>query len=141
MTAITKPIILDLVPAYLAGDCSEDTRRLIDEFAATDADLARMIRQQAIALPSPAGEAPTADLELQTLLRTKRLIHRQAWYLGLAILFTFIAFTYRIGPDGIAWTASYSRLLATLFALSALGFWAAYYRVGTWLRGFGRRNA
>ena len=39
---ITRDVIYDLLPAYFAGEVSADTRALIDEFLATDAEFARM---------------------------------------------------------------------------------------------------
>lgn len=39
---ITRDVIYDLLPAYFAGDVSADTRSLIEEFFATDAEFGRM---------------------------------------------------------------------------------------------------
>jgi len=39
---ITRDVIYDLLPAYFAGEVSADTRAIIDEFLATDAEFARM---------------------------------------------------------------------------------------------------
>ena len=39
---ITRDVIYDLLPAYFAGDVSADTRLLIEEFFATDAEFGRM---------------------------------------------------------------------------------------------------
>ena len=39
---ITRDVIYDLLPAYFAGEVSPDTRTLVDEFLATDAEFARM---------------------------------------------------------------------------------------------------
>ena len=39
---ITRDVIYDLLPAYFAGDVSADTRSLVEEFFATDAEFGRM---------------------------------------------------------------------------------------------------
>jgi hypothetical protein len=39
---ITRDVIYDLLPAYFAGEVSADTRSLIEEFFATDAEFGRM---------------------------------------------------------------------------------------------------
>ena len=42
---ITRNVILDLLPLYLADEVSEDTRTLVDEYLKNDSDLAEMAEQ------------------------------------------------------------------------------------------------
>ena len=39
---VTGDVVLDLLPAYFAGEVSADTRALVEEFFATDSDFGRM---------------------------------------------------------------------------------------------------
>ena len=39
---VTREVIYDLLPAYFAGDASDDTRALIEAYFATDPEFARM---------------------------------------------------------------------------------------------------
>jgi len=40
---ITRKVMADLLPAYLAGKASADTRKLVKEFARQDAEFARLL--------------------------------------------------------------------------------------------------
>ena len=33
---VTRDVVTDLLPLYLSGDASDDTRRLVDDFMTTD---------------------------------------------------------------------------------------------------------
>jgi len=72
---ITRNVINDLLPAYLAGEASADTRALIEEFLRRDPELASQINEQKKLefLDSTLKGAPTMpmDHEVQTLARTK----------------------------------------------------------------------
>ena len=43
---VTRDVVTDLLPLYLSGDASDDTRRLVDDFMTTDPEFAE-------ARPSP----------------------------------------------------------------------------------------
>src|SRR6478752_7600532 len=52
----------DLLPSYFAGDASNDTRALIDEFFATDPEFERMARRfRSLMTERPSGAAIEAD--------------------------------------------------------------------------------
>jgi hypothetical protein len=94
---VTKEIILDLLPVYLAGEASQATRALVEEYLAHDPELAQGLRPQhadnslRIALP----ELPP-ELELKSLHRTRHLLSWQRWLFGLGIGFSAVALTSRI---------------------------------------------
>lgn len=73
---ITRNVVLDLLPVYLAKEASADTRALVEEYLARDPELAQRARQHAT---KGFGAAPATmlppDLELRTLQRT----HGQIW--------------------------------------------------------------
>ena len=45
MTKITRNVILDLMSLYLAGEASQDTRELVEEYLKTDKELAKMAKE------------------------------------------------------------------------------------------------
>ena len=45
MEIITRNIILDLLPLYLANEVSADTRAFVDKFLETDPQLAKVVEQ------------------------------------------------------------------------------------------------
>src|ERR1041385_1445087 len=85
METVTRNVILDLLPAYLAGEASEESRTLVEEFAQNDPQIARLIRAGAL---EPASTTPKADppdnLEMKTMKRIRRSIRRQMLYVALA---------------------------------------------------------
>ncbi len=89
---VTREVILDLLPVYLAGEGSVDTRALIEEFLKQDPELAKKLRSEwmdkmSAAMPSVLPP----ELELRAFRKTKRLLGWQKWLLGFAIFFTSIA--------------------------------------------------
>ena len=93
---VTRDVVRDLLPLYLAGEASPATRELVEEYLAQDPELAREARssQESIGLPAPP--APRPDLELASLARTRGLISLQKWLFGLAIAFTAMGLALRI---------------------------------------------
>jgi hypothetical protein len=46
---VTRNVVLDLLPLYLADEASSDTRSLVESFLETDPELASIVQQQASA--------------------------------------------------------------------------------------------
>ena len=73
MKQITRNIILDLLPLYLAGEASEDTRALVEEYLETDKELAKMAKQTAtFDLPKDVPVPLEEDQALKLYIETKR---------------------------------------------------------------------
>jgi hypothetical protein len=86
---VSREVILDLLPVYLAGEASPATKALVEEYLKQDAELAQRIRLQWV--ENFAKAAPTdlpPDLELRSLKRTRSLLTWQRWILGFAIFFS-----------------------------------------------------
>jgi anti-sigma factor RsiW len=59
---VTRDVIYDLLPAYFAGDASDDTRALVEAYFETDPEFGRMAtRFHAIADRQHKGSGATAD--------------------------------------------------------------------------------
>jgi hypothetical protein len=84
MKSIPRNIILDLLPAYIAGEASEESRGLVEDFARNDPEIARLIRAGTLdpAVISPKTAVPD-DLEMKTMKRIRSSIRRQMWYVAL----------------------------------------------------------
>jgi hypothetical protein len=97
---ITRDIVLDLLPLYLSGEASADTRALIVEFLAQDPELAQRIRSQPAELfhdAVPISLPP--DLEVRSLRRARALINLQKWLFGPAIAFTAMSLAIEVKFD------------------------------------------
>lgn len=133
--SVTREVILDLLPLYLAGEASPASKALVEEYLKSDAELAGQIRTRwaeglSTAIPSPLPP----DLELRTLHRTRRLLGLQRWLFGLAIACTAVAFSLRFSiRDGEAPSVGFFMLehpaeFALLLAAGA-SLWIAYFGV------------
>lgn len=92
MTEITRDIIVDLIPLYIAGEVSPATRQAVDEYLATDRELSDYVRDaRSEESTSKSGSAePSQDLELKTMKRTRKTLALQRWLFALAIAFTSV---------------------------------------------------
>lgn len=137
--SVTRDVILDLLPLYLAGEASPATRELVEAHLQRDAELAELVRTQKTATPSLEVAPPTHDLELRALLRTRRLLGAQRWLFALAITFTAFSLAIRITLDGRRVTGLYPMivdypLVFGSFLVLAIGCWVAYHRLRRRLR-------
>ena len=85
--SISRDVILDLLPVYLAGEASPATRALVEEFLARDPELTRRVREQQRAEPAVAPAAPPPELQLLALRRARRMVAVQRWLFGLGLAF------------------------------------------------------
>ena len=118
---ISKEIIRDLLPVYVAGEASADTRAVVESALAGDANL----RNEAAiigTIPS-AGLTPPAALGLDTLKRTQRLLRRRALLAGFSVFFSTLPLAMVYRPWGLA-----GHLGQTACLLLAAAGWALFLR-------------
>jgi hypothetical protein len=85
MESVPRNVILDLLPSYIAGEASEESRALVEEFAQDDPQIARLIRTQTLeSAEIPSNITAPDDLELKTMKRVRRSIRLQMLYVALA---------------------------------------------------------
>jgi hypothetical protein len=137
---VTREVILDLLPVYLAGEASPATRALVEEYMERDKELAERIRQQwadNFAKVVPSTLPP--DLELHSLRRTRSLLGRQKWLFGFAICFTAFALTSEISfhnghiSDFHFLIRDFPAQFGTC-AVLAIACWLGYYAIRRRLR-------
>jgi hypothetical protein len=121
---VTRQVINDLWPLYVAGEASADTRALVEAFFQQDPEFAKALQEDGDE-PMLLHEIPKLppDQEAKALRRTKRLLHGWDWTLFMAILFSCFAFG-RIVAD-TSWDASPANFIAT--ASIAAAFWVAFF--------------
>ena len=72
---ITRNVILDLLPLYVANEVSADTRALIEEYLETDLELANVAKQ--LATMEKPGDIPaplTQDDKMKAYRKARRII-------------------------------------------------------------------
>ena len=88
---ITKDVILDLLPLYLANEVSEDTRTLVENYLETDKELAALAMQSAaMELPGDIPVSLTDEDKMKTYKKTR-------WLLALTIVILSILIALILG--------------------------------------------
>ena len=84
---ITRNVILDLLPLYLADEVSADTRAIVEEYLETDPELAELAKQSAeMEFPADIPVPLTKEDEMEAYRKAKRLM-----FLGTVILAVLIS--------------------------------------------------
>jgi anti-sigma factor RsiW len=90
---ISRDVVKDLIPVYLAGDASADTRALVESYLTTDPELAADVTTASgTSLGLPATRPPTA--EKQTLDATRQLLKSRTSTMVVATIFTVLPLTF-----------------------------------------------
>jgi anti-sigma factor RsiW len=75
---VTRDVILDLLPLYLDGEVSTDTRALVEKFLETDPGLARIAeRSTTISLAEDIPVPLTKEDKMEAYLEVKKLMFRR----------------------------------------------------------------
>jgi anti-sigma factor RsiW len=129
---VTRNIVQDLLPLYLAGEVCPETRALVEEFLAHDATLAAEVERLKSdslkqILAGGTNMALPQDHEAQTLARTRRELAHRSWNLGLAIAFTVFPFSGTFAGGHVQWMLVRDiPSLAMASWAAAAGFWVGF---------------
>jgi hypothetical protein len=137
---VTRDVILDLLPVYLAGEASPATRALIDEYLRQDLELAQRVRTMAAENFSATTQLSLSpDIELRSLRRARTLIGWQKWLFGLGITFTALLLSNEFNFEN-GRIREFHFLIRDhpaqfgVFAALALICWIGYYAIRRRLR-------
>jgi hypothetical protein len=109
MSEVTKNVIIDLLPLYLAGEVSEDTSALVKGYIASNPEMAEVVDQMAKAeslnqVPIPFSKEVAMktfqEAKKWTVIRTLGLTLIVGFFAVLA-LFGILAFVYLIQHPGM----------------------------------------
>ena len=93
MTKITRNIILDLMPLYLADEASQDTRNLVEEYLKNDKELAEMAKQSTtFNLPEDIPVPFEKDQALQLYIEAKRQMTIRMAIIGVFLITIVLVF-------------------------------------------------
>jgi anti-sigma factor RsiW len=138
---ITGDVIKDLLPAYLLGEVSADTRVLVAQFLAENPEFARSVvhgtnggaEDHEWLKGAPMTLSP--DHEMRTLSRTKAMLARRHWLFALALAFSLVPVSFTFDNGHITWMMirDVPRMAVTYWAVG-LGFWIALVATNRRLR-------
>lgn len=127
---VTRDVIKDLLPLYVSGEVSADTKTLVEAYLRLDAELARAVAA-ARALELPPTPPPPPSGEKATLDATRRLLKQKTDTLVVAILFSVLPFFFTFNSDGITFLVIRDKPVvgaAWLFTAAVLWGWHIYLR-------------
>jgi hypothetical protein len=107
---ITRDIILDLLPVYLAGEASEHTKTLVETFAARDPYVKRLLDAGDLSDETLSSKIQPPDMEMETLKHTRSQVQKQTIFLSLGIAGSLLAVS-------MGWGGTFL----------AVGFWIVYF--------------
>lgn len=92
MESVPRNVILDLLPVYIAGEASEESKALVEEFAQNDTQIAGFIRTGKLeTYPISPKIAVPDDLEMKTIKHLRKGIRLQIWYVAFATAAILVA--------------------------------------------------
>jgi anti-sigma factor RsiW len=87
---ITRNVILDLLPRYLADEVSADTRTLVEEYLKTDPELDALAkRSAALELPEDIPVPLTKEDKMEAYKEAKRLMILRTVIVAVLLAFAF----------------------------------------------------
>ncbi|MGD2146149.1 MAG: zf-HC2 domain-containing protein [Anaerolineae bacterium] len=93
MKQIERNVILDLLPLYLAGEASPDTRALVEEYLASDPELAETA-ELAAAMQQRAAEIPVpirVEDQVEAYREAQRRIQQRTLVWGALVAFGILS--------------------------------------------------
>ncbi|GJQ61401.1 MAG: hypothetical protein SCALA702_04540 [Melioribacteraceae bacterium] len=122
MEQISKEVIIDLLPVYISGEASNDTKKLVEEYAKSDSSIAKIITTGEIPFEQIAPERKESDdLEKKTIQKIQRNIKKKIGLVisgtALLLMIPFIAMQF---DSGVNWSVFDFLVMGTL--VSVTGF-------------------
>jgi anti-sigma factor RsiW len=133
---ISRDVVTDLLPLYLAGEASAGTRALLEQYLREHPEFAADIRGQAekSAALLQAAVALPPDHEKATFERVRRVNRTRQWLLAFALAGTMLPFSFAVTEE-INWIMLRdSPEVAAVLIVAAVVFWTAYAVMGRRLR-------
>jgi len=123
---ITKDIINDLLPLYVANECSADSRSLVGEYLRQHPqEAAELHRIMSTTVQGMAPLAASLD-EMESLRRARRLVRGRSWLLGFAIFFSLAPFSVFHIAGQTHWLFLESPKAALGYGAIGVVFWIAF---------------
>lgn len=117
---VTQAVIRDLLPAYLSGEASADTRALIEEFLAGDPGLRGEFERGAKDMLTPIPVTLSPNHEKRTIDRARQLLRLRSVLIALTFFFIAIPFSFSVSQAGVHWI--WGDLPRAIYGFAGLAF-------------------
>ena len=125
---ITRDVINDLLPLYFSKECSKDSQILVEDYLKSNPDLEKEIKQfSKNPLPSTLLRTPEEEIELNSLKKTRRLLKMRSYFMGFAIFFSLVPFSFLYTDGNFYWLFREAPTSALVYAVIGVGFWIIYF--------------
>jgi ferric-dicitrate binding protein FerR (iron transport regulator) len=123
---VTKEIINDLIPLYVANECSPDTRALVDEYLQRNPQQTEEIRRaMETSIPEAAPSAKNLD-EVRSFREARRRLRRRSRVMAFAIFFSLAPFSFVWTSGRVWWLMREAPASAGVYAALGVVFWVIY---------------
>ena len=120
---VTRNVIIDLLPLYLAGEASKDTRQLVKAYLETDSSLTKLTEMIAVQGPiEDISYSLNKEQQLKTLEKMKRYTQQRNLFMSTAFLFTGLLLAFRFEGESISWLWGSSAAAIPVFLLALFGW-------------------
>ncbi len=123
---VTKEIINDLMPLYIAEECSADTRALVEEYLQRNPQQAEELRRiMETSIPQAATSVKSLD-EVRSFREARRRLRRRSWLMALAVFFSLAPFSFFSTSERTWWLLRDAPASAAVYAALGVLFWIIY---------------
>ena len=131
---ITPDVINDLLPIYASGECSTDTRKLVEEYMKENPGIIPPVKDFQHLLPNAIPAGLKANDELHALVKTRRQLRVRSTLMGLAIFFSIVPFSFLYTGGKFYFLMAEAPVSAIVYGALGLLSWGLYF----WIR---RKNS
>jgi len=125
---ITKDIIADLLPTYYSGECSHDTKSLVEEYLKANPDFERQAKYiSRDPLQGPIPQRLAKKDEMRSLEKTKKLLRLRSSIMALAIFFSIAPFSFFNVDGRTHWMLLESPVDASFYGAVGICMWVVYF--------------
>jgi ferric-dicitrate binding protein FerR (iron transport regulator) len=123
---VTKEIITDLIPLYVANECSADTRALVEEYLQRNPQQAEELRRvMGTSVPQTVPSAKSLD-EVRSFREARRRLRRRSWLMAFAIFFSLAPFSFAWTEGRVWWLLRDATPSALVYGVLGVVFWVIY---------------
>ena len=123
---VTKEIINDLIPLYVAKECSADTRAVVEDYLQRNPQQAQELRRvMATSVPQGVPSAKSLD-EVRSFREARRRLRRRSWLMAFAIFFSLAPFSFVWTSGRVWWLLRDAPASAVVYAALGVVFWVVY---------------
>jgi hypothetical protein len=127
---ISREVIKDLLPLYVSGEASDETRELVQDYVDKDPELKAMLTEMSEAeqLLSHKPHVPDlADSQVRSFQKARLLIRYRGLIMGAAIAYSLFPFTFIYENGEMHWVViSEMPKVAVSSAVIACILWCTY---------------